>query len=44
MKYRDQENLKEAIREILKAKEEKVERLPDRPVKKEIKKIREMEG
>ena len=43
MKYRDRKELEEAIKEILKAKDEKIEKLPDRPVKKEIKKIREME-
>lgn len=43
MKYRDKEDLKQAIKEILKAEKEKVEELPDRPVKKEIEKIRGME-
>lgn len=43
MKYRDQEKLKEAIKVIRKAEKEKVEELPDRPVKQEIKKIRRME-
>lgn len=43
MKYRDKEDLKQAIKEILRAGKEKVDELPDRPVKKEIEKIREMD-
>jgi hypothetical protein len=43
MKYRERKKWEEAIKEILRATDEKIEKLPDRPVKKEIKKIREME-
>ena len=43
MKYRDREQLKEAIKKILSADQKSVENLPEGLVKQEIKKIRKME-